>query len=190
MAERRSLVAGLSGRVVEIGAGSGPTFAHYPPAVTSVVAVEPAERARAAARRAAWGARVPIEVVDGVADRLPLADGAMDAAVSSLVLCSVPDVASALAEMRRVLRPAGELRFLEHVIAQRGALRLLQRVAAPVYSRLPGGCHIDRDAVASIERAGFAIERCEHFMHADGALEPAIPHVIGSARARDQHVRT
>jgi ubiquinone/menaquinone biosynthesis C-methylase UbiE len=94
----------------------------------------------------------------------------------------VSDVAGALAELRRVLRPHGELRFLEHVIAERGPLRVLQRVAAPVYSRIPDGCHIDRDTLASIARAGFAIEECDRFMHADGALEPAIPHVIGTAR--------
>jgi ubiquinone/menaquinone biosynthesis C-methylase UbiE len=181
-AERRRLVAELSGRVVEIGAGAGATFAHYPPTVVSVVAAEPDRRRRADAERAARGARVPILVVDAVAERLPLADGAVDAAVASVVLCSVPDVAAALAELRRVLRPAGELHFLEHVLAERGPLRLFQRAAAPVYSRMPGGCHVDRDTVASIASAGFAIEECDRFMRADGALEPAIPHVIGTAR--------
>ena len=180
--ERRRLVGGLSGRVVEIGAGTGATFAHYPPTVVSVVAVEPDRRRRAAAEQAARGARVPMRVVDAVAERLPLADGAVDAAVTSLALCSVPDVTDALVELRRVLRPGGELRFLEHVLADRGPLRFLQRLAAPVYSRMPDGCHIDRDTVASIASAGFAIEECDRFMHADGALEPAIPHVIGTAR--------
>jgi ubiquinone/menaquinone biosynthesis C-methylase UbiE len=167
---------------VEIGAGTGLTFAHYPPTVSSVTAVEPDPPRRAAARRAARGARVPIDVVGAVAEQLPMADDDADAAVVSLALCSVSDVAVALAELRRVLRPRGELRFLEHVIAERGPLRVLQRVAAPVYSRIPDGCHIDRDTLASIARAGFAIEECDRFMHADGALEPAIPHVIGTAR--------
>jgi ubiquinone/menaquinone biosynthesis C-methylase UbiE len=180
--ERRRLVQGLSGRVVEIGAGAGATFAHYPPTVLSVVAVEPDRRRRAAAQRVARGARVSIRVVDGVAEHLPLADGTVDAAVTSLALCSVPDVADALGELRRVLRPGGELRFLEHVLADRGPLRVFQRAAAPVYSRMPDGCHVDRDTVASIASAGFAIEACERFMHADGALEPAIPHIIGTAR--------
>jgi ubiquinone/menaquinone biosynthesis C-methylase UbiE len=179
---RRRLVSHLSGRVVEIGAGAGLTFHHYPRAVTSVIAVEPDARRRATAADAAQRARVPIAVVAGVAEALPLADGVVDAAVASLALCSVADAAAALAELRRVLRPGGELRFLEHVIAERGPLRLLQRLAAPVYSRIPDGCHIDRDTVAKIARAGFAIEACERFMHADGALEPAIPHVIGRAR--------
>ena len=172
----------LTGRVVEIGAGTGLTFPHYPRTVTSVVAVEPNLQRRAAAMRAARGAHVPIEVVGAVAEDLPMADDAVDAAVTSLALCSVSDVAGALAELRRVLRRRGELRFLEHVIAARGPLRALQRLAAPLYSRMPDGCHIDRDTLASIARAGFAIEQCEHFMHADGALEPAIPHVLGTAR--------
>jgi ubiquinone/menaquinone biosynthesis C-methylase UbiE len=146
------------------------------------VAVEPDRRRRAAAERAARGARVPMHVVDAVAERLPLAGGAVDAAVTSLALCSVPDVTGALVELRRVLRPGGELRFLEHVLADRGPLRFLQRIVAPAYARVPGGCHIARDTVASIASAGLAIEDCDRFMHADGALEPAIPHVIGTAR--------
>jgi ubiquinone/menaquinone biosynthesis C-methylase UbiE len=180
---RRRLVSRLTGRVVEIGAGTGLTFHHYPPTVNSVVAIEPDPHRRAVADRAARGARVPIAVIDAVAEELPMPDAAADAAVASLALCSVANVTGALAELRRVLRPLGELRFLEHVLAEHGPLRLLQRAAAPVYARLPGGCHIDRETVASIVRAGFAIEACERFMHADGALEPPIPHVLGVARA-------
>ena len=161
---RRRLVAGLSGRVVEIGAGAGDTFAHYPAGVASVVAVEPDERRRAAAQRAARGAHAPIRVVDGVAERLPIRDGAVDAAVVSLVLCTVPDVAAALAELRRVLRPDGALRFLEHVVAERGPLRFLQRAAAPVYARLPDGCHIDRERLqasrAPVSRSRSALASC------------------------------
>ena len=177
-------MAHLTGRVVEIGAGTGTTFAHYPRTVTGVVAVEPDPLRRAAAVRAALGARVPIDVVGAAAEQLPLADGTADAAVSSLALCSVADVARALSELRRVLRPSGELRFLEHVIVERGPLRTLQRLVAPLYARLPDGCHIARDTLASVARAGFAIEACDRFMHAGGALEPAIPHVLGTARPR------
>jgi ubiquinone/menaquinone biosynthesis C-methylase UbiE len=180
---RRALVSQLAGRVVEIGAGAGPTFPHYPRTVTDVVAVEPDPHRRALAVAAARRARVPITVVDARAEELPMADDAADAAVASLALCSVTDLAGALAEIRRVLRPRGELHFLEHVLAERGWLRALQRLAAPVYSRLPDGCHINRDTLASIARAGFTIEACDLFMQADGALEPAIPHVFGTARA-------
>lgn len=181
---RRSLVSGLSGRVVEIGAGTGSTFAHYPRAVSSVVAVEPDPSRRAVAERAARRAPVPIVVIDGVAERLPAGDGAFDGAVVSLVLCSVERPDEVVNELRRVLRPEGELRFLEHVIAARGPLRALQRLAAPIYSRLPGGCHIDRDIETTITRVGFFVERCERFTRADGRLEPAIPHVLGTARNR------
>ena len=151
--------------------------ASSPSSPTRVVAPWPHEP------RAAPACRSPSS--DAVAEELPIADGAVDAAVTSLALCSVSDVARALAELRRVLRPGGELRFLEHVLAERGPLRLLQRLAAPVYSRIPDGCHIDRDTLASIARSGFTIEECDRFMHADGALEPAIPHVIGTARRRE-----
>ena len=175
-------MSNIAGRVVEIGAGTGLTFAHYPATVDSVVAVEPDPYRRAMAARVARGARVPIDVVSGVAEALPIADDTIDAAVSSLVLCSVSDVALALAELQRVLRPSGELRFLEHVIAERGPLRMLQRVAAPVYSRTADGCHIARDTLTSITRAGFTVKECHRFMHADGSLEPAIPHVLGRAR--------
>jgi ubiquinone/menaquinone biosynthesis C-methylase UbiE len=180
---RRALVSQLAGRVVEIGAGTGLTFPHYPRTVTGVVAVEPDPHRRALAVGAARRARVPITVVDARAEELPIADDAADAAVASLALCSVTDLDVTLAELRRVLRPRGELRFLEHVIAERGWLRALQRLAAPVYARLPDGCRIDRDTLAGIARAGFSIEACDRFMQADGALEPAIPHVFGTARA-------
>lgn len=181
-ARRGQLVSPLAGRVVEIGAGAGLTFARYPRTVSSVIAVEPDGRRRAAAERAARGAPVPIVVMDAVAERLPIADHAADAAVASLVLCSVSDLAAALAELRRVLRPHGTLRFLEHVIADQGPLRVLQRAVAPIYRRMPDGCHVDRDTVAQIARAGFTIEECRRFMHADGRFEPAIPHVMGTAR--------
>ena len=108
---RRRLVAGLAGRVVEVGAGNGRMFAHYPGSVAEVVAVEPDDTLRALAERAAAHAPVPVRVVDGDADHLPLPDAAADAVVTSLVLCSVPDQASALAEILRVLRRGGELRF-------------------------------------------------------------------------------
>ena len=102
---RDELLAGVAGRVIEIGAGNGLNFAHYPASVTEVVAVEPEPYLRGRAQEAAESAPVPVTIVDGVADDLPADDGAFDAAVASLVLCSVPDQATALAEVRRVLRP-------------------------------------------------------------------------------------
>lgn len=108
---RRELLAGLSGRVVEVGAGNGLNFPHYPPEVEEVVAVEPEAYLGERSRKAAAGAAVSVRVVDGLAEELPLEDGSVDAGVCSLVLCSVPSQAVALAELRRVVRPGGELRF-------------------------------------------------------------------------------
>ena len=125
---RRRLLADLSGRVVELGAGSGVSFAHYPGTVTELVAVEPEEHLRAMAQEAAREAPVPVTVVEGVADALPLDDASMDAGVVTAVLCSVPDPAAALAELRRVIRPGGELRFFEHVAADTPRLARFQRV--------------------------------------------------------------
>ena len=119
-AHRERLVSGLSGTVVEVGCGPGDNFALYPSEVTSVVAVEPEPflRARAGeAAAAATGEPGRVGVVEGTADALPVADGSADAVVFSLVLCSVHDVPAALAEARRVLRPGGEIRVLEHVAA-------------------------------------------------------------------------
>jgi SAM-dependent methyltransferase len=108
---RRALLAGLTGPVLEVGAGNGRNFAHYPSTVTDVLAVEPEPYLRGLAQVAAGQAPVPVRVVDGTADALPTPDASMKAAVAALVLCSVPDQARALAELHQVLRPGGELRF-------------------------------------------------------------------------------
>jgi ubiquinone/menaquinone biosynthesis C-methylase UbiE len=183
---RRQLVAGLVGRVVEVGAGNGLNFAHYPASVNSVLAVEPEERLREIARKNAKRAAVQIQVVDGVADRLPADDASADAVVYSLVLCSVPDQASALAEARRVLRTTGELRFFEHVQAQTAWLRRTQALLdATLWPTLGGGCHAGRDTASAIERAGFTIERLERFRFPDVAVPlPTSPHILGAASAR------
>jgi ubiquinone/menaquinone biosynthesis C-methylase UbiE len=181
---RDELLAGTAGRVIEVGAGNGSNFAHYPAAVSEVVAVEPEPYLRERATEAAAGAPVPVRVVDGAADALPAEDGAFDAAVASLVLCSVPDQAAALAEIRRVLRPGGELRFYEHVVSDTPRTARLQRRADDwgLWPRLFGGCHGSRDTVAAIEAAGFRIARCRRFPFAPGPV--SLPHVIGLARPR------
>src|SRR5690606_4094190 len=112
---RRALLAGLSGRVIEVGAGTGANFAHYPATVTEVVAVDPEPYLRSRAVREAARAPVRVTVVDGTAERLPAGDRSFQAGVVSLVLCSVPDEERALSELARVLVPGGELRFFEHV---------------------------------------------------------------------------
>ncbi len=183
---RRRLLAGLHGRVVEVGAGSGVSFAYYPSTVDEVVAVEPEAHLRGLATEAAHGAPVPVRVVDGLADDLPFDDASMDAAVVAGVLCSVPDQARALAELRRVLRPGGELRFHEHVAARAPRLAALQRALdATVWPRMNGSCRLTRDTEAAIVAAGFALERRERFSFRPTAFAtPVAPRILGSARRR------
>lgn len=180
---RRKLLEGLSGRVIEVGAGNGLNFPLYPETVEKVLAVEPEPLLREAATEEARKAPVEIEVVHGVASELPAEDGSQDAAIASLVLCSVPDQSKALAEMRRVLKPGGELRFYEHVIAHTRLPARLQRLAdATFWPRVAGGCHMARDTLPAIEAAGFEIERSERFPFTPGAPVPSIPHILGVAR--------
>lgn len=155
---RGELLAGLAGTVVEVGAGEGANLALHPDTVTRVVAVEPEPHLRRQAlARAAELDDPRLEVVDGDAARLPLGDGEADAVVFCLVLCTLP-VGPALAEARRVLRPGGEVRFLEHVAdPEPGWRRRLQRATDPVRSALLGGCHAGRDTVAAFEAAGWAV---------------------------------
>ena len=180
---RERLLAGLSGLVIEVGAGNGLNFPLYPETVEKVIAVEPEPLLREAATKAAAEAPVPVEVVDGVAGELPVEDGSCDAGVASLVLCSVSDQERALAEFRRVIRPGGELRFYEHVVANRPLARGLQRFAdATFWPRVGGGCHLSRDTGAAIERAGFTVESRDRFSFTPGAPVPPIPHILGVAR--------
>lgn len=186
-AHREELLAGLTGRVIEIGAGNGLNFARYPADVSRVTAVEPEPRLRASAVAAARseGVRVPVDVVAGTADALPAEDGAFDAAVFSLVLCSLPDVSRALEEVRRVLRPGGELRFYEHGRAEgRPRMARFQRVLdRTVWPRLFGGCHTGRDPVGEISAAGFTEVSFRRLLVPErGPVFPSSFHVLGSAR--------
>lgn len=180
---RQRLLDGLAGRVIEVGAGDGANFVHYGDEVTGVVAVEPEPYLRAKAKERAAQAAVPVEVVDGVAERLPVGDGSVDAAVASLVLCSVADQQVALAELFRVLRPGGELRFYEHVVAPEGSrLRRVQRLAdATLWPRLTGGCHLARDTSTALAAAGFVVDELDRFDFPPDQVSPASPHILGRA---------
>lgn len=178
---RARLLARLSGRVVEIGAGNGLNFKHYPEAVTEVIAVEPDDYLRARAETAAASVPVPVRVVAGDADHLPLDDAEADAAVVSLVLCSVPDQRRALAETHRVLRPSGELRFYEHIRSQRPLLGIAEDLVDPLWSRIGGGCHLGRETAGAIPAAGFAVEELDRFIFRPSKLI-AQAHILGRAR--------
>jgi SAM-dependent methyltransferase len=150
-------VAGLSGRVLEVGAGIGTNFALYPDSVEQVVALEPEPRLAARARTAAAAAPVPIVVTGETADAVSSGEP-LDAVVCSLVLCSVKDPAMVLRHLYSLLRPGGELRYLEHV-ASGGARGRLQRLAdATLWPRLLGNCHTHRDTERAILDAGFEVD--------------------------------
>ncbi len=180
---RRKLLTGLHGRVVEVGAGSGANFRHYPTSVSEVIAIEPEPYLRKRAEHAASEALVSVSVAPGAADCLPGETASFDAGVVALVLCTVPDQQSALAELHRVIRPGGELRFYEHVLAHSRWEARFQRFSdATFWPRLAGGCHLARDTTTAIERAGFEIETFERFRYSHAPFLPSDPHVLGVAR--------
>ncbi|OBG39334.1 class I SAM-dependent methyltransferase [Mycobacterium sp. E3198] len=154
---RRENVAGLSGRVLEIGAGAGTNFANYPSSVEKVIAVEPEPRLAVHARAAAAVAPVPVEVVGQTAEAFSDSEP-FDVVVCSLVLCSVRDPAGVLRRIHSLLRPGGELRFLEHVASAGGRGRVQRFADATLWPRLFGNCHTHRDTERAIIDAGFQID--------------------------------
>ena len=154
---RRENLAGLSGRVLEVGAGIGTNFAFYPDSVEQVVAIEPERRLVARARDAAADAPVPVRVINGTVEDFAVAEP-FDAVVCSLVLCSIVDPDAVLRQLLSQLRPAGQLRYFEHV-ASDGVRGGLQRFAdATFWPKLLGNCHTHRDTEQSIVEAGFELD--------------------------------
>jgi SAM-dependent methyltransferase len=184
-AERRQrALAGLSGRVIEVGAGHGLNFPLYPRSVTELVALEPEPYLRGLASEIADGLPFPVHLVEGVAEKLPFKDGAFDAAVASLVLCHVRSLERATAELFRVIHPGGELRFHEHVRSPKPTFARVQRAADALgWPHLIGGCHAGRDSLGAIEAAGFTLEECEQLRFRPFLLDfLSDPLLVGRAR--------
>jgi ubiquinone/menaquinone biosynthesis C-methylase UbiE len=160
---RATACAGLHGRLLEVGFGSGLDVEHYPEAVTSVSAIEPSDVAwrKALPRVEAARSVVRREGLDG--QRLALADDSHDCALSAFTLCTIPDAGAALAEIRRVLRPGGRLHFVEHGLSEDAGVATWQHRLAPLNKALVGGCHLDRPIARMIADAGFEIGALQTF---------------------------
>jgi len=174
LGSHRAYLAGAAqGRVLDVGSGTGINFEHYPPGA-EVVGIEPDpymfRRARARANR--LGRRV--ELLAEAAEALPFRDAWFDVAVATLVLCTIPDSDRALRELRRVLRPNGQLRFLEHVRAETAAWARFQDLMVPVWKRIGAGCHPNRDTVSAIARAGFRIEELNRYAFGPYPVRPFV----------------
>ncbi len=180
---RQRACAGLHGDVLELGFGSGLNAAHYPAAVRAVLAVEPSDTAwrLAGPRMAARPVRFERAGLDG--QRLTLPDASADHALSTMTLCTIPDLGAALSEVARVLRPGGELHFLEHGLAPEAQVERWQRRIEPLQRRLLGGCHLTRAIDESLRSAGFEVTELATFYGPGPArMRPFGFHYLGRAR--------
>jgi ubiquinone/menaquinone biosynthesis C-methylase UbiE len=171
---RERVASGLHGEVVEIGFGSGLNVPFYPAAVRSVAAVEPADVGWRIAGKRVAASPVAIERSGLDGQHLPFDDDTFDTALSTWTMCTIPDVAGALAEVRRVLRPGGTLHFVEHGLAPDAGVARWQHRLEPVQKKLFGGCHLTREIPALIEAAGFTIKELDKF------YEEGAPRIFGA----------
>lgn len=159
---RKRVIGAAEGRVLEIGAGSGLNLPLYGPAVRSVLALEPSAELLAMAHRRAAEASVPVEFLEASAEAVPIDNSSIDTVVTTWTLCTVPDGEGALSEMRRVLKPGGVLLFVEHGRAPEAGVARWQDRLDPLWSRVAGGCHLNRRIDALITGSGFRIESLAH----------------------------
>jgi len=155
---REQLVPHAKGQVLEIGMGSGLNIPFYGPGVERLYGLEPSAELRALARRRAQLAGLSVAFLDNSAEQIPLADRSIDTVVMTWTLCTIPDAGRALAEMHRVLKPGGELLFVEHGLAPDAGVRVWQHRLTPVWMRVAGGCHLNRKIGELISGAAFVVE--------------------------------
>lgn len=175
---KQTLFANLQGNVLEIGPGTGPNLSYYPHDI-HWIGIEPNPFMYPYLQKEAERLGLDIDLRSGSAERLEAEDNSMDAVVSTLVLCSVPDLASTLQEVLRVLKPGGRFLFIEHVAAPRGTwLRKVQSGIRPIWKVIADGCHPDRETWIALENAGFESVNYQHFQ----APFPIVsPHIVGVA---------
>jgi len=178
---RHELVRDALGATIEIGAGTGGNLAHYPPDLERLVLVEPDRRMLRRLRARAGAMRPDADVVEASADRLPFPDESFDTAVVTFVLCTVPDPATALAEIRRVLRPGGRLLLAEHVRSDDPKLARRQDRQRRFYNLVVAGCNPNRDTITTVQAAGFTVDEIRS---GEIPKAPAVerPLIIGAAR--------
>jgi ubiquinone/menaquinone biosynthesis C-methylase UbiE len=181
---REQVCSAASGEVLEVGFGSGTNLRHYPDSVATLSVVEPSELAWRRAQRSVRSFGRPVHRIGLDGAELAIADDSVDAVVSSYTMCTIPDLTTALAEFRRVLRPGGSLHFVEHSLSPDPDVAAKQRRWQPRWEKVAGGCHLDRDIPELVSASGFTVDELEAF-YAPGPsfMRPMGWLTVGRARA-------